>query len=561
MTYKYPSEKIFVEALREKFAGLDLSEQKVKYVRAGYLQSARKREFQAAGERVAEKRGIKQYDANVHLGGMTLGQRQLVPYKLSTRPDIVEGDDLHYVNNPAMQQMWDDMKRTIIVGMDLAHETLEKRLGKEVTPETINGYMEAVNHTMPGAAIVQEHMVETHPGLVDDCYVKLFTGDDELADEIDPQYVININKLFDKEDQNEKLKAAIGKTTWQAVHIPTIVVRSCDGGNTSRWSAMQIGMSFIAAYNMCAGEAAVADLAFAAKHAAAIQMAEMLPARRARSPNEPGGLSFGYCADMVQTMRIKPEDPVWYTLEVVACGTMLYDQIWLGSYMSGGVGFTQYATAAYTNDVLDDFTYYGYDYALNKYGPDGTAPNDLATATDIATETTLNGMESYEDYPTLLEDHFGGSQRAGILAAASACATGIATGNAQVALSGWYMSMYVHKEGWGRLGFFGYDLQDQCGATNVCSYQGDEGECLELRGANYPNYAMNVGHQGEYAGFTGAAHAGAHDAYCCNPLVKVCFADPSLVFDFSYIRREYAKGGMRTFRPAGERSLVIPAGI
>ncbi len=561
MTYKYPSEKIFVEALREKFAGLDLSEQKVKYVRAGYLQSARKREFQAAGERVAEKRGIKQYDANVHLGGMTLGQRQLVPYKLSTRPDIVEGDDLHYVNNPAMQQMWDDMKRTIIVGMDLAHETLEKRLGKEVTPETINGYMEAVNHTMPGAAIVQEHMVETHPGLVDDCYVKIFTGDDELADEIDPQYVININKLFDKEDQNEKLKAAIGKTTWQAVHIPTIVVRSCDGGNTSRWSAMQIGMSFIAAYNMCAGEAAVADLAFAAKHAAAIQMAEMLPARRARSPNEPGGLSFGYCADMVQTMRIKPEDPVWYTLEVVACGTMLYDQIWLGSYMSGGVGFTQYATAAYTNDVLDDFTYYGYDYALNKYGPDGTAPNDLATATDIATETTLNGMESYEDYPTLLEDHFGGSQRAGILAAASACATGIATGNAQVALSAWYMSMYVHKEGWGRLGFFGYDLQDQCGATNVCSYQGDEGECLELRGANYPNYAMNVGHQGEYAGFTGAAHAGAHDAYCCNPLVKVCFADPSLVFDFSYIRREYAKGGMRTFRPAGERSLVIPAGI
>ena len=561
MAYKYPSEKIFVEALREKFAGLDLGEQKVKYVRAGYRQSSRKREFQAAGERVAEKRGIKQYDANVHLGGMTLGQRQLVPYKLSTRPDIVEGDDLHYVNNPAMQQMWDDMKRTIIVGMDLAHETLEKRLGKEVTPETINGYMEAVNHTMPGAAIVQEHMCETHPGLVDDCYVKLFTGDDELADEIDPQYVININKLFDKEDQNEKLKAAIGKTTWQAVHIPTIVVRSCDGGNTSRWSAMQIGMSYIAAYNMCAGEAAVADLAFAAKHAAAIQMAEMLPARRARSPNEPGGLSFGYCADMVQTLRIKPEDPVWYTLEVVACGTMLYDQIWLGSYMSGGVGFTQYATAAYTNDVLDDFTYYGYDYALNKYGPDGTAPNDLATATDLATEVTLNGMESYEDYPTLLEDHFGGSQRAGILAAASACTTGIATGNAQVALSAWYMSMYVHKEGWGRLGFFGYDLQDQCGATNVCSYQGDEGECLELRGANYPNYAMNVGHQGEYAGFTGAAHAGAHDAYCCNPLVKVCFADQSLVFDFSYIRKEYAKGGMRTFRPAGERSLVIPAGV
>ena len=30
--------------------------------------------------------------------------------------------------------------------------------------------------------------------------------------------------------------------------------------------------------------------------------------------------------------------------------------------MSGGVGFTQYATAAYTDNVLDDFTYYGKDY-------------------------------------------------------------------------------------------------------------------------------------------------------------------------------------------------------
>jgi len=44
---------------------------------------------------------------------------------------------------------------------------------------------------------------------------------------------------------------------------------------------MQIGMSFIAAYNMCAGEAAVADLAFAAKHASLVEMANMLPARRA----------------------------------------------------------------------------------------------------------------------------------------------------------------------------------------------------------------------------------------------------------------------------------------
>ncbi|MBK5191060.1 MAG: hypothetical protein JJE19_06160, partial [Methanosarcinales archaeon] len=40
-----------------------------------------------------------------------------------------------------MQQCHDDMRRTIILGMDDAHAILETRLGKEVTPDTINNYM------------------------------------------------------------------------------------------------------------------------------------------------------------------------------------------------------------------------------------------------------------------------------------------------------------------------------------------------------------------------------------------------------------------------------------
>lgn len=43
-------------------------------------------------------------------------------------------------------------RRTIIVGLDMAHEVLQKRLGKGVTPETINNYLEILNHAMPGAA-------------------------------------------------------------------------------------------------------------------------------------------------------------------------------------------------------------------------------------------------------------------------------------------------------------------------------------------------------------------------------------------------------------------------
>jgi Methyl coenzyme M reductase, alpha subunit len=49
--------------------------------------------------------------------------------------------------------------------MDLAHATLQKRLGKEVTPETISEYLHILNHAMPGGAVVQEHMVETTPDL------------------------------------------------------------------------------------------------------------------------------------------------------------------------------------------------------------------------------------------------------------------------------------------------------------------------------------------------------------------------------------------------------------
>ena len=319
-------------------------------------------------------------------------------YEVSGTGVFVEGDDLHFVNNAAMQQMWDDIRRTIIVGLDLAHGTLQKRLGKEVTPETINEYLHVLNHAMPGAAVVQEHMVETHPSLVDDCYVKVFTGDDEMADDLEPQFVLNLDKLFPAKSA-AALKAAVGKSMWQAVHIPTTVSRTCDGGTTSRWSAMQIGMSFIGAYKMCAGEAAVADLAFAAKHAGVIQMADILPARRARGPNEPGGIKFGHFADMIQADRKYPNDPVKATLEVVGAGAMLFDQIWLGSYMSGGVGFTQYATAAYTDNILDDYCYYGLDYVKKNHGGIGKAKHTQEVINDIATETTLYGMEQYRDIP------------------------------------------------------------------------------------------------------------------------------------------------------------------
>jgi len=548
------AEKMFIEALKKAFKEDPTERTTTYYNKGGWKQSERKREFVAAGKEVARKRGIPQYDPDV---GTPLGQRVLMPYNVSTTDTYVEGDDLHFVNNAAMQQFWDDIRRTVIVGLNTAHNVIEKRLGKEVTPETITHYLETVNHAMPGAAVVQEHMVETHPALVGDSYVKVFTGNDDIADEIDQRFVLDINKEF-PEDQAEVLKGEVGDGMWTIVRIPTIVSRTCDGGTTSRWSAMQVGMSMISAYKQAAGEAATGDFAYAAKHAEVIHMGTYLPVRRARGENEPGGIAFGYLADIIQTPRKYPDDPVRQTLEVVAAGAMLYDQIWLGSYMSGGVGFTQYATAAYTDNILDDFCYYGMEYVEDKFGK-AEGPNTMDTVLDVASEVNFYSLEQFEDYPALLETIFGGSQRASIVAAAAGCCTAYATGNAQTGLSGWYLSMYLHKEQHGRLGFYGYDLQDQCGASNVFSIRGDEGLPTELRGANYPNYAMNVGHQGEYAGISQAAHSARGDAFVLNPLVKISFADPNLIFNFDEVRAQFAKGALREFEPAGERALISPA--
>jgi len=200
------TQKRFIKAMKKKFAE-DPTSQTTKYKYEGYTQSKRKVEFKKAGDAIAKKRGISAYNPMVHVGGIPLGQRQLTPYTVSGTDITVEGDDLHFVNNAAMQQMWDDIRRTVIVGLDVAHMVLEKRLGKAVTPETISNYLAVLNHAMPGAAVVQEHMVETNPNLCDDCYVKVFTGDDELADSIDKQYVLDINKAFPK-DQAAALKKA-----------------------------------------------------------------------------------------------------------------------------------------------------------------------------------------------------------------------------------------------------------------------------------------------------------------------------------------------------------------
>ena len=547
------NEKLFMAACKKKFKEDPADMETKYYCYGGWKQSKSKVEFQKSAMAIAKERGFPMMNEDI---GVPLGQRSWMPYQLSHTDIYVEADDLHCINNCAIQQAWDDIRRTVLVGLDSPHSTIEKRLGKEVTPETINTYLEAVNHTMPGGAIVQEHMAECNPALVADSYVKVFSGNDELIDEIDKRYVIDINKLFNK-DQAKQLKAAVGKTLMQAVRVPTIVGRLMDGGTVSRHAAMQISMAFISAYKLAAGEAAIADFAYAAKHQS-IQMGTMMPARRVRGPNEPGGIPFGHMSDIIQSDRVYPDDPGRAVLETVALGAAIYDQIYLGGYMSGGVGFTQYATAAYTDNILEDYTYHAIDVIKDRYG--GFCKLDPANMPELmklGDEINSYALEMYERYPAVMETHFGGSQRATVSAAATGIAGAMATGVADCGVNCWYLSMLQHKERAGRLGFYGFDLQDQCGSSNSFAYRSDEGLPMELRGPNYPNYAMNVGHLSGYGGIPKAAHVARGDAYTCNPFIHIAFADPSLVFDFANVTKEFGRGGLREFVPAGERSAVI----
>lgn len=546
-------EKLFMEACKKKFKEEPTDMTTKYYCYGGWKQSKSKVEFQNSAMEIAKKRGIPMMNEDI---GVPLGQRSWMPYQLSHTDIFAEADDLHCVNNCAIQQAWDDIRRTILVGLDSPHQTIERRLGKEVTPETINTYLETVNHTMPGGAVVQEHMAEVNPALVWDSYVKVYSGDDELIDEIDPRFVIDINKLFPAE-QAEQLKKAIGKTLMQAVRVPTIVGRLMDGATVSRHAAMQISMAFISSYKLAAGEAAIADFAYSAKHQS-LAMGTMMPARRARGPNEPGGIPFGYMADIAQSDRVYPDDPGRAALEAVALGAAVFDQVYLGGYMSGGVGFTQYATAAYTDNILEDYVYYAIDQIKSRYGGFCKLdPTNMDELIKLGDDVNAYALEMYERYPAVMETHFGGSQRATVSAAATGIAGAMATGVADCGLNCWYLSMLQHKERTGRLGFYGFDLQDQCGSANSFAYRSDEGLPMEVRGPNYPNYAMNVGHLSGYTGIPKAAHVARGDAFTANPFVRVAFADPALVFDFANVTKEIGRGALREFHPAGERSAVI----
>jgi len=540
------------------------------YKRGGYRQSKRKQEFARLGRQVAVERGLPAYNRAV---GLPIGQRQLEPILIAGTNIMVEQDDTHHLNNVAIQQMLDDIKRTVIVNLDIAHRMLTVRAGKEVTPETINLYLETLQHTMCGGAVAQEHMSEINPLLVKDAYAKVITGSDEVKDALDRRFLIDIDQLFHP-TRAEKLKEAIGDAIWIVLRIPTLAVRMADGDEAARWAAMQNTMAFIASYGL-SGEHIISDLAYSFKHARVVRMGNKMWYQRMRGTNEPGGFPDGYICDFMQAERDLParrflevaqedeEEALKYSRAmhegIGGIAAVIDNVLWLGFYMSGGIGFSNTVASAAYSEVMNEISMELIELSHRYMQGVRKVPLRWETVRTMVNSIIQYTMESYEKFPTLAEFHWGGAHRVSVIGTIAASSAAMLTGSSTMGLmAAHYAIAFAMKEGWLRTGWAGQEIQDHIGLPYLCSMRPEEGNLVELRGLNYPMQSFSAAHGAIRGAAVYAAMIGRGSSWCLSPVVKVAFADPHLIFDFKHPKLCIAKAGIRQFMPAGERDPVLP---
>jgi methyl-coenzyme M reductase alpha subunit len=551
------------------------------YKRGGLQQSKTKMEFTEWGRKIAVERGIPSYNREV---GIPMGQRWLSTGKAPGTDAVIGFDDVQFMSNPAIQQMVDDMKRTIILNLDVPHRTIQLRLGKEISPETMNLFMETLQHRLAGGAVIQEHMSEIHPGLTRDAYAKVFTGDDELADQFDKRWLLDISKEFHPE-RAEALKVGAGEKLCCAVHESTIRVRSIDGGAIVRSGAQAATMSFVATYRLT-GESVLSDIAYSTRHAQQIRMGEIMWPNRARSPNEVGGMTFGYLADMATGEHdcetaafmellgrgdtealLKPMQAMMTSFNMFST---LLESFWLGHAMAGGVGFTSGSLG-----MLGAFDTFMDADTITSLGGMGGAGGGMLTMTKghervpsrwIAIKPFVHMiahmvMEQFEKYPVMCELAWAGVHRLSGVSLAGAMLGSFMGGSSllgQVAAN--YCIGLLAKEGWLRTGWAGQEVQHHIGPAYSGSLRMEEGGLPELKGDNVPymSYtAVGGSQQGCMASY--GAMLGRGSSWTCSPLIKICFVDKDLMFDFRDPTACIAKGALREFEPAGERDIVRPA--
>ena len=559
----------------EEVDPMDMIDHKM-YRRGGIQQSKTKMEFMEWGKKIALERGIPSYNREV---GIPMGQRWLTTGKSPGTDIVINFDDINFFNNAAMQQCVDDVRRTVIVNLDVAHRTIQLRLGKEISPETLNLFMETLQHRLAGGAVIQEHMSEVHPGLTSDGYGKVFTGDDELAGQFDRRYLIDIDKEFHP-NRAEAIKVGVGDKLCLAIHEPTLRVRNMDGAAVVRSAAQSTTMAMVGTYRLT-GESVLSDIAFSTRHAQQVRMGEPMWMNRARGPNEIGGMPFGYLADVSAAETLAPPetfmeilgsgdlDPLADQLKaLMGAGQMwaeMVENIWLGQCMAGGIGFPSAGLG-----LLGGFEEL-YDVKMfTEFGGMGGGMQSMMKGHErmpakweaVRPFVNMMGhmiMDMFDKYPTMCEFAWGGVHRISAVAGAGQIAS-FMTGDAllgQVAAN--YCIGILGKECWLRTGWSGQEVQHHIGPAYSGSLRIEEGGLVELKGENVPymSYTAVGGSLG--VGTSYGAMLGRGSSWAASPMVKVTYTDPDLSFDFRNPISEFARAAIREFEPAGERDIIRPA--
>ena len=553
---------------------MDIVDHKM-YQRGGLQQCRTKMEFTEWGKKIAMERGIPSYNREV---GIPLGQRWLTSGRAPGTDTFITFDDVNFFNDSAMQQCIDDIRRTVIVNLDVPHRTIQLRLGKEISPETMNLYMETLQHRLGGGAVIQEHMSEVHPGLTSDAYGKVFTGDDELSDQFDRRYVIDINAEFHPK-RSEMLKVGVGSKLCLALHEPTLRVRNMDGGAVVRSAAQSTTMAFVATYRLT-GESVLSDIAFSTRHAQQVRMGENMWANRARAPNEIGGMPFGYLADtcpaeadtppipMMEVMSLGDWDLVDGPMNAMMQGFQMFveicENIWLGQFMAGGIGFPSAGLgllggfqSIFDVGTLKDFE--GMSTMTTMMKGHTRMPAKWDAVRPFIHMLVHMVMDMFDKYPTMMEFAWGGAHRIYPIGSVGSFGSFL-TGDALLGLQGVHYCIGVlAKEGWLRTGWSGQEVQHHAGPPYSCSLRAEEGGVPELRGLNYPIVSYTAVGSSQATNCAYASMLGRGSAWTASPLLKVTFADPDLAFDFRHPVQEFVKGAAREFEPAGERDIIRPA--
>ncbi|NVM28542.1 MAG: coenzyme-B sulfoethylthiotransferase subunit alpha [Candidatus Helarchaeota archaeon] len=539
------------------------------YQRGGYGQSKTKMKYQEESIGIAVKRQVPAYH---HSLMEPMGQRELRPFTISTTDVKVEPEALHYLNNFAMQQLYDDIKRTLILNLDIPHRTIQVRAGKEVTPESVNQYLRSVQHTIGGGTILLEQFADVDPALVSDAYCKIITGNDEIKDFVDPRFLIDIDKHF-HESKVQKFKEAIGDTIHLVIRAPTLVVRTGDGGATLKWGALNSVVAFIGTYRL-SFDSVISDIANATRQANTILLGEKTWPSRAHSPNELGGIPFGYLADICQGDSELPAKPFLeiateneelarkYLSKTIGCMSIIVPvltEMWSGLYTSGSFNLpAALAVASFCADIQEDFLdilanlTHKYFSRITKY-EQKVVPARWYNLRWVIETVVHEVMTTLEKYPTLMELLWSGVQRTFLLGSIAANIASLLTGSPTAGLWGLrYANALLVKEGWLRSSA-GNEMVDHIGMANSCSLRLEEGGLPELQGLNTP---LNIYGIAQVYGMAGAGFCAAlarGDPWVCSPIVKVAFADSNLKFNFKDPLKDIIAGAQKGYSPAGER--------